>query len=408
MARQAATDVQIALRQGLPNSANPHYFQDKSAAKQSEGTGTPVLSALEALQKSVHGEEVELEYRVQDGVAIVSLGLAESRLSAWGTDVQEHRLEPHVVLALSCALDKAETDPSVFAVVLTAEGKFWCNGFDLKWIQAHIDLANTLQESVELLCARILQYPKPTIAAVNGHATAAGAMLMLCCDFRIMNKDKGFVFVPGIDLGLVYSPGMSSLMAAKLPQQMHVDFIVYGQRYTAKTLEPHGVVEAAPADEVLTKASHRAHALKGKTKHPATMARIKQTLYHQTIAALEHHPDLMFLQPSPMGFEDLPRDMVRLLLYSSRAASLSTILSLEDMQDRPAPSDAPLGPPAHLQYDVQKTLSVCSNMSSGASHSSPQNISNEICAAAKYERISGLRRLSVVQAEPWPISNPLF
>ena len=231
---------------------------------------------------------------------------------------------------------------------------------------------------------------------------------MLCCDFRIMNKDKGFVFVPGIDLGLVYSPGMSSLMAAKLPQQMHVDFIVYGQRYTAKTLEPHGVVEAAPADEVLMKASHRAHALKGKTKHPATMARIKQTLYHQTIAALEHHPDLMFLQPSPMGFEDLPRDMVRLLLYSSRAASPSTILSLEDMQDRPAPSDAPLGPPAHLQYDVQKTLSVCSNMSSGASHSSPQNISNEICAAAKYERISGLRRLSVVQAESWPMSNPLF
>ena len=103
-----------------------------------------------------------------------------------------------------------EDDQAAHALILSAEGKFWCNGFDLKWIQEHMDLAEALQQAVELLYARILQFPKPTLAAVNGHACAGGAMLMLAFDFRIMNVEKGFVFMPGIDLGIVYTPGRVS------------------------------------------------------------------------------------------------------------------------------------------------------------------------------------------------------
>jgi hypothetical protein len=43
---------------------------------------------------------------------------------------------------------------------------------------------------------------------------------------------------------------MSALMMAKLPQQLHRDFIIYGERFTAATLAPHGVVETAPASQV--------------------------------------------------------------------------------------------------------------------------------------------------------------
>jgi hypothetical protein len=150
----------------------------------------------------------ELPYDVEDGVAVVTLGCGiGDKLSPWGTKEEEHRLEPRLVLALFKALERAELDSNVQALVLSAEGRFWCNGFDLKWIQQHMDLAEALQQAVELLYARILQYPKPTLAAINGHACAGGAMLMLAFDFRIMNEDKGFVFMPGIDLGIVYTPG---------------------------------------------------------------------------------------------------------------------------------------------------------------------------------------------------------
>merc|ERR1712039_393012 len=114
---------------------------------------------------------------------------------------------------------------------------------------------NVVQAGTELLLARLLVFPVPTVAALNGHATAAGAMLALALDFRHMDKDRGFVFVPGIDLGLTYSNGMSRLMEAKLPQVLHRDFIVYGERFGAPVLQTHGVVDSAvPHAEVLATA----------------------------------------------------------------------------------------------------------------------------------------------------------
>jgi enoyl-CoA hydratase/carnithine racemase len=251
--------------------------------------------------------------------------------------------------------------------VLTAEGRYWCNGFDLKWIHAHLENADELQQASELLLARLMQFPMPTFAAVNGHTCAAGAMLMLAMDFSIMNEDKGFVFVPGIDLGLAYSPGMSALMAAKLPIWLHRDFIIYGQRYTAKTLSPHGVVEAVPAGRVLARTLERAQSLKGKSKHASTMARIKQTLYHEALAALQHHPDIMFLQPesNPMGFENLAVGCDR----PTREASQDFLVRASSAASSSAASSG---------WDALSADKLGAHK------------------AARSDRIAGLRRLSVV------------
>ena len=314
-----------------------------------------------------------LAYRVEDGIAVLSLGDGDpDRANAWGTLAAEHRIEPHLVLALMGALDAIEHDESAQALVVTAEGKYWCNGFDLRWIHEHLQHADELQQAAELLLARILQFPKPTLAAVNGHACAAGAMLMLAMDFRVMNEDKGFVFVPGIDLGLAYTPGMSALMAAKLPQQLHRDFIIYGQRFTAKTLSPHGVVETAPAAEVLAQTLERARAVKGKSKHASTMARIKQTLYHEAVAALQHHPDCMFLRPTsnPMGFENLT-------FGCDRPTSLG---SSRDGVSSPG---------------MPRTSSPSSSAAS-----SKDALTADIHMAARSERITGLQRVASLRGGP--------
>jgi enoyl-CoA hydratase/carnithine racemase len=75
----------------------------------------------------------------------------------------------------------------------------------------------TLGKLVDDLMAKILCFPVPTIAAINGHFCAAGGMMGLCFDYRIMNSEKGFFFVPGVDLGIVYSPFQTAMMMAKLP-----------------------------------------------------------------------------------------------------------------------------------------------------------------------------------------------
>ena len=76
----------------------------------------------------------------------------------------------------------------------------------------------------------------------------------MCFDYRIMNSEKGFFFIPGVDLGIVYSMFQTKLIQAKLPDvNMHRDVIVMNsRRWTAPELLDRGVLEAAvPGDDVL-------------------------------------------------------------------------------------------------------------------------------------------------------------
>ena len=248
------------------------------------GRPTVDLTGARLRRLAAAGFTTPMERRVENGVCIISLGGVGDAAHKWGTKTCEHRLYPAAILALDEALDAAESDEAVRAIVLTAEGKFFCNGFDLKFLQQHSHLMDDVQRMTEMLCARILRFPKPTIAAVNGHACAAGAMLMLCFDEVVMNSEKGYCFVPGIDLGLTYSPGMAALMSARLPFSVRHGFIVMGERLTGPQLAKHAVVKAAPPDKVLPEAVARAVALKPKAAHGATMSSIKATLYHEAIA----------------------------------------------------------------------------------------------------------------------------
>ena len=102
---------------------------------------------------------------------------------------------------------------------------------DLKYMDAHSDAeASELGALVDSVMAKILVFPIPTVAVLNGHWCAAGGMMGLCFDHRVMNSEKGFFFVPGVDLGITYSPFQTAMMCAKLPSSMHQDVIVYNSR----------------------------------------------------------------------------------------------------------------------------------------------------------------------------------
>jgi enoyl-CoA hydratase/carnithine racemase len=59
---------------------------------------------------------------------------------------------------------------------------------------------------------RLLCFPVPTIAAINGHAFAGGFMLAFAHDYRIMRTDRGFLCLPEIDLGMGLLPGMNAII----------------------------------------------------------------------------------------------------------------------------------------------------------------------------------------------------
>lgn len=230
-------------------------------------------------------------YAVADGVATITfVGSGDEKLP-WGTPVREHRWDPRNVAAVRKHLDDAASDDSVCCVLVKGEGKFWCNGLDLNWVDSHSppEVAEH-NANLNALFERVLTFPLPTVAALNGHWCAAGGMFGLCFDYRVMNADAGFFFVPAIDLGLVYSSFQIELMKAKMPPHMHRKVIVYNsQRWTAQQLlEEHVVDEAVPGAEVGAAGERLARELrpKGRGGPRKAMAGIKANVYKQVISAL--------------------------------------------------------------------------------------------------------------------------
>ncbi len=97
---------------------------------------------------------------------------------------------------LQAAMDKAEADAAVRAIVLTGAGTGFCSGFDLKE-QAEArpsgvaDWRPLLQRDFDAIM-RFWQSPKPTVAAVHGPCLAGGCELALACDITIATEGAIF------------------------------------------------------------------------------------------------------------------------------------------------------------------------------------------------------------------------
>ncbi|CAE7249721.1 ECI1 [Symbiodinium necroappetens] len=257
--------------------------------------------SLSMIRWSSSGMDMELlKTEIVDDVAVVRL-LAPEGQFPWGTRIFEHRLNPLLIQQVNAALDVAERN-GVNALTVIGDGRFFCNGMDLQYISANVAESTKIQADAEKLMSRILTFGVPTVAAINGHITAGGAMLGLAFDKRLMPADSpGLFFVPGIDIGLVYSAGMTELMKAKLPSTMWNDTLCMGKRYQSAELKANRVLEETPAaSEFFDVALQLAKSLKSKGKDPKTretMHGIKNNLYKDAVALLGQ-------KVQDMGFAD--------------------------------------------------------------------------------------------------------
>ena len=98
-------------------------------------------------------------------------------------------------------------------------------------------------------------FPAITVAAINGHAFAGGAMLASAHDFRVMREDRGYWCLPEVDLGLPLTPSMAAVITAKLPRETAHEAMMTGQRYDAVEAQMAGIVNLTAAeDDVLADA----------------------------------------------------------------------------------------------------------------------------------------------------------
>lgn len=180
---------------------------------------------------------------------------------------EENRFNPTSLAALHGLLDDLATVEGPLAVVLTGDGRFFSNGLDLDWMGANPERAGEVVAGVHRLFHRVMALDAVTVAAVNGHCFAAGAMLATCCDWIVMREDRGFWCLPEADLGLPLTEGMFALLDAKLPKRAAQEAILSARRYGGTDAARLGLVhEAVPADEVLARAVAIATELAGKDR----------------------------------------------------------------------------------------------------------------------------------------------
>jgi enoyl-CoA hydratase/carnithine racemase len=203
----------------------------------------------------------------------------------------ENRFNPDWVGAVEDLLAEVAGTPAPRALVTTATGKFWSNGLDLEWMAANGDEVGPFVVRVHALLGTVLGLPVPTVAAIQGHCFAAGAMLALAHDFRVMRADRGFFCLPEVDIHIPFTAPMAALIQARLSKKTAHEAMTTARRYGGEEAAAAGIADDAVAeDQVVARAVEIAAALAGKDG--ATLGAIKEGMYPDALAKLRD-PELV-------------------------------------------------------------------------------------------------------------------
>jgi enoyl-CoA hydratase/carnithine racemase len=214
----------------------------------------------------------------QDNVFVLDLGDGENRF------------HPDWIASVNAALNEVEKAEGPRALVTAATGKFYSNGLDLEWLSAHPDQYDSYTGSVHQLFARILSLPMITVAALQGHTFAAGAMFSLAHDFRVMRADRGWWCLPEADINLPFTPGMVALIRSRLAPQTAHESMVTARRYGGSDAAAAGIVDRA-VDEDAVRPTALEIAGAQLSKAGDTLGTIKARTYAPVLATLRGAAD---------------------------------------------------------------------------------------------------------------------
>jgi len=197
----------------------------------------------------------------------------------------ENRFHPDWVASVNALLDEVEKTEGPRALVTAATGKFFSNGLDLDWLFAHADQAGEYVTGVQELLARVLTLPVVTVAALQGHTFAAGAMLSLAHDFRVMRGDRGYWCLPEAEINIPFTTGMSALIQSRLTPQTAHEAMATARRYGGHDALAAAIVDRTADEDAVRQAAIEIAQAQAAKAGP-TLGTIKARMYAPALAAL--------------------------------------------------------------------------------------------------------------------------
>ncbi|MFT6188878.1 MAG: enoyl-CoA hydratase/carnithine racemase [Oleispira sp.] len=182
-----------------------------------------------------------IDITTQGSIAVLTMNTAENRHN------------PEFLSEFNQHLDQIEADQSIKSIILTSVSeKNWSLGIDLAWMSQPTntpEIISGFMTDLAGLLKRLVTFPMPIIAALNGHTYGNGSVLACACDFRFMKSDKGFFCFPEVDVLVPFVPSMFPLINKAIPQTFFNRLAMTGQRVGAQELLDKQVVEAIFANE---------------------------------------------------------------------------------------------------------------------------------------------------------------
>ncbi len=200
-------------------------------------------------------------------------------------DEGENRVNLDSLALLHQHLDEVEAEPGPRALVLTGAGKFFSNGLDLaRFMEDPAQLGATLTE-LHRTVARLFLFPAYTVAALNGHTFAAGALLACGMDYRVMREDRGYWCMNEVDIGMALDEKLASILFARLPRATAIHAMLTGHRFNASEAQSSGIVEEfAPENDVVPRAFAVAAAMADKDR--GIISAHKRVAFAEAVAVL--------------------------------------------------------------------------------------------------------------------------
>ncbi|CAM6088971.1 unnamed protein product [Calypogeia fissa] len=157
----------------------------------------------------------------------------------------EHRLNEPMFEAIILALETVHKAEDAAALVTTNEGRFYSNGLDMNWVKAQ-QFGKGVQSRYNLntVLATLVNMNVPTIAAICGHASAAGFIMALAHDHRCMRSDRGFLYMSEIDVQVRIPLGTMSLIRSSMSPKAFKDTVLLARKQTANEAYGAGIVDS--------------------------------------------------------------------------------------------------------------------------------------------------------------------
>ena len=212
--------------------------------------------------------------RIEDGIAWVTLNRPEKR----------NAINPGIVYEMVEALDALEVDDACKCVVITGAGDAFSAGQDLKEYFREPDAGDPMaRERLHRANAawqwrRLMYYPKPTIAMVNGWCFGGAFQVLIGCDLAIAAEDARFG-LSEINWGIIPAGIVTKSVAMVLSQRAALYYILTGEPFDGREAERIGLVNFAVPKAKLEERT-RALAKKLMEKNPQVLRACKTAYHH--------------------------------------------------------------------------------------------------------------------------------